>query len=232
MGRQISSDNAYGGAHGLARTAQLMRERGSGRQTDFTNYATRRLAERGRLREEDPIKLQHVVTEIAYARGSSSATGYVPSDRPLGPLRPPPEAMGWPDSTLREHYDDRARTADGSTLRQQIATNEAEIRARARLDSVRFPASPQPMTNPTAPRSARPKLGTGSTRVAPKSRRTPQHSARTTRVRCRPGRSAPTTAETERSGTPWTPTRVSPTAAHRPRSSRSANATSGKMACP
>src|SRR5690606_33886971 len=87
---------------------------------------------RGLLREEDPIKLQRAVTEIAYAyaRGGSSATGYVPSDSPLGPSRPLPEAMGWPDSTLREQYDDRARTADGSSLRQQSATNEAEIRTR------------------------------------------------------------------------------------------------------
>ena len=88
--------------------------------------------ERGLLREEDPIKLQRAVTEIAYsyARGGSTATGYVPGDSPLGPSRPLPEAMGWPDLTLREQYDDSARTADGSTLRQQSATNEAEIRTR------------------------------------------------------------------------------------------------------
>jgi len=130
--RQTSSDNAYGRARELARTAQFMREWSSGTQTDFTNYAARRLAERGLLREEDPIKLQRAVTEIAnaYARGGSSEAGYVPSDSPLGPSRPLPEAMGWPDSTLREQYDDSARTADGSTLRQQSATNEAEIRAR------------------------------------------------------------------------------------------------------
>jgi len=130
--RQTSSDNAYGRARELSRTAHFMREWSSGTQTDFTNYAARRLAERGLLREEDPIKLQRAVSEIAYAyaRGGSSATGYVPSDSPLGPSRPLPEAMGWPDSTLKEQYDDRARTADGSALRQQSATNEAEIRAR------------------------------------------------------------------------------------------------------
>ena len=49
----------------FARTAQFMREWSSGTQTDFTNYAARRLAERGLLREEDPIKLQRAVTEIA-----------------------------------------------------------------------------------------------------------------------------------------------------------------------
>ncbi|MCK7468926.1 MAG: hypothetical protein MZU91_12910 [Desulfosudis oleivorans] len=38
--------------------------------------------------------------------------------------------MGWPDSSLREQYDANARAADSSALRQQTATNEAEIRAR------------------------------------------------------------------------------------------------------
>jgi conjugal transfer mating pair stabilization protein TraG len=130
--RQTSSDNAYGRARELARTAQFMREWSSGTQTDFTNYAAQRLAERGLLREDDPIKLQRAVTEIAYsyARGGNSATGYVPSDSPLVPSRPLPEAMGWPDSTLREQFDDSTRTEDGSRLRQQSATNEAEIRSR------------------------------------------------------------------------------------------------------
>jgi conjugal transfer mating pair stabilization protein TraG len=130
--RQTSSDSAYGQARELARTAQFMREWSSGTQTDFTNYAARRLAERGLLREEDPIKLQRAVTEIAYsyARGGSSATGYVPNDSPLVPSRPLPETMGWPDATMREQYEASARTGDGSAIREQIATNEAEIRAR------------------------------------------------------------------------------------------------------
>jgi conjugal transfer mating pair stabilization protein TraG len=130
--RQTSSDNAYGRARELARTAQFMREWSSGTQTDFTNYAARRLAERGMLREEDPIKLQRAVTEIAYsyARGGSSATGYVPSDSPLSPSRPLPEAMSWPDSTLREQYDANRRAADGAALGQQTSANESEIRAR------------------------------------------------------------------------------------------------------
>jgi conjugal transfer mating pair stabilization protein TraG len=130
--RQASSDTAYGRARELARTAQFMREWSSGTQTDFTNYAAQRLAERGLLREEDPIKLQRAVTEIAYsyARGGSSASGYVPIDNPLGPSRPLPETMGWPDSSLREQYDDRARTDDIGALHQQTTTNEAEIRAR------------------------------------------------------------------------------------------------------
>ena len=48
--RQTSSESAYGRAKELARTAQFMREWSSGTQTDFTNYAARRLAERGLLR--------------------------------------------------------------------------------------------------------------------------------------------------------------------------------------
>jgi len=132
--RHTSSDSAYGRARELARTAQFMREWSSGTQTDFTNFAARRLAERGLLREDDPIKLQRAVTEIAYsyARGGSSATGYVPGDNPLIPSQPLPEAMGWPDSSLRAQFDDSARTADDSTLHQQTAINEAEIRARQR----------------------------------------------------------------------------------------------------
>lgn len=130
--RQTSSDSAYGRARELARTAQFMREWSSGTQTDFTNYAARRLAERGLLREEDPIKLQRAVTEIAYsyARGGSSATGYVPIDSPLVPSRPLPETMGWPDSSLREQYDANRRAAEGTAIGQQTSANESEIRAR------------------------------------------------------------------------------------------------------
>jgi len=130
--QQTSSDSAYGQARELARTARFMREWSSGIQTDFTNYAARRLAERGLLREEDPIKLQRAVTEIAYsyARGGNSTAGYVPIDNPLGPSRPLHETMGWPDSSLQEQYDLRARSADSSAIRQQTEANEAEIRTR------------------------------------------------------------------------------------------------------
>jgi hypothetical protein len=149
--RQSSSDSAYGQARELARTAQFMREWSSGTQTDFTNYAARRLAERGLLREEDPIKLQRAVTEIAYsyARGGSSGTGYVPSDSPLMPSRPLLEAMGWPDSTLKEQYDADRRAADGTALRQKSSANESEIRG----SQTRQRAAPtQPVGNDLAGR--------------------------------------------------------------------------------
>ena len=230
--RQTSSDNAYGQARELARTAQFMREWSSGTQTDFTNYAARRLAERGLLREEDPIKLQRAVTEIAYsyARGGSSATGYVPSDSPLGPSRPLPEAMGWPDSSLREQYDaNRAR--GGRQLHSANRPRPTKPRsARARLASAPYPANRWAMTWPVASAPAKPKRRPRSTRVAARSRRTPELSARTTSPRCESARSAPTTAATERSGIRWAPTRASPTSALRPRSSRSANGISTKMA--
>ncbi len=129
--RQTSSDSAYGRAKELARTAQFMREWSSGTQTDFTNYAAQRMAERGLLREEDPIKLQRAVTEIAYsyARGGSAATGYVPADSPLGPSQPLPSAMGW-SSPLRDQHDNKVRGGDSSAIGEQASRNDADIRAR------------------------------------------------------------------------------------------------------
>ena len=129
--RQSSSDSAYGRAKELARTAQFMREWGSGTQTDFTNYAAQRLAERGLLREEDPIKMQRAVAEIAYsyARGGTAASGYVPTDSPLGPSQPLPEVMGW-QSPLRDQYDSQVRGADGSAITDQANRNDADVRAR------------------------------------------------------------------------------------------------------
>ncbi|OQC18068.1 conjugal transfer protein TraG N-terminal domain-containing protein [Candidatus Skiveiella danica] len=129
--RQSSSDSAHGRAKELARTAQFMREWGSGTQTDFTNYAAQRLAERGLLREEDPINLQRAVTEIAYsyAQGGRTASGYVPTDSPLGPSQPMPEAMGW-SSPLRDQYDSQVRGGNGSAISEQVTRNDADIRAR------------------------------------------------------------------------------------------------------
>ena len=129
---QSSSENAYGRAKELARTAQFMREWSSGAQTDFTNYAARRLAERGLLREEDPIKLQRAVTEIAYtyARGGNVASNFVPSDSPLLPSQPLPELLGWPSSTLRSEHHQSERPSVTAAVRDQAITNEAAIRAR------------------------------------------------------------------------------------------------------
>jgi conjugal transfer mating pair stabilization protein TraG len=129
--RQSSSDSAYGRAKELARTAQFMREWSSGTQTDFTNYAAQRLSQRGLLHEEDPIKMQRAVAEIAYsyARGGSAASGYVPTDSPLGPSQPLPDAMGW-QSSLRGQYDSQARRADDSAITDKANRNDADIQAR------------------------------------------------------------------------------------------------------
>jgi hypothetical protein len=129
--KQSSSDIAYGRAKELARTAQFMREWSSGTQTDFTNYAAQRLADRGLLREEDPIKLQRAVTEIAYsyARGGNAASGYVPNDSPLDPSQPLPEAMGW-QSSLRDQYEHQVRDGKINPIIEQSRYNDAEIQAR------------------------------------------------------------------------------------------------------
>ena len=137
--QQVSSDKAYVQAKELARTAQFMREWSSGTQTDFTNYAAQRLAERGLLREEDPIKLQRAITEIAYtyARGGSAVTGYVPSDSPLGPNKPLTETMGWPSSSLRGQFEDEVRGSDHTAIPRQTASNNAESQARQDRERLR-----------------------------------------------------------------------------------------------
>jgi conjugal transfer mating pair stabilization protein TraG len=130
--RQSASDNAYGRAKELARTAQFMREWSSGAQTDFTNYAADRLSERGLLREDDPIKLQRAVTEIAfaYAKGGNVGNQFVPGDNPLAPSRPLPQLLGWPSSALREDFDQTDRSGYTDALRNQAATNDSTIRER------------------------------------------------------------------------------------------------------
>ena len=129
---QSSSENAYGRARELARTAQFMREWSSGAQTDFTNYAARRLSERGLLREDDPIKLQRAVSEIAfaYAKGGDVGNQFVPGDSPLTPSRPPTQLLGWTSSTLRDDFDQSDASRNVDAMRNQAATNDSAIRER------------------------------------------------------------------------------------------------------
>ena len=96
-----------------------MREWSSGAQTDFTNYAARRLSERGLLREDDPIKLQRAVSEIAYAyaKGGQVGSQFVPGDNPLAPSLPPPQLLGWPSSALREDFDQANTSSNIDALR-------------------------------------------------------------------------------------------------------------------
>ncbi len=128
--RQSSSELAHTRARDTARVAQFMREWSSGAQTDFTNYAAQRLAERGLLREEDPIKLQRAVTEIAYsyARGGEVGATFIPNDTPLEPTRTPAQLLGWPETSLREEYGQASIGADG--VRNQVTVNDASVRDR------------------------------------------------------------------------------------------------------
>src|SRR5512134_2176944 len=143
--------------------------------------------------------------------------------------RPLPEAMGWPDLTLREQYDANRRAADGPGLSQDTSANESEIRVRQTRQRA---VLSQPVGNDLAGRFRASEAETKAKidRGARKSRRTPELSARTTRRRCASARSVPTMAETERSGIRWAPTRASQTSALRPRLSRSASGTSTKTA--
>lgn len=126
---QSSSENAFSRAKELARTAQFMREWSAGAQTDFTNYAARRLSERGLLREDDPVKLQRAVTEIAfaYAKGGDVGTQFVPGDNPLAPSRPLPHLLGWPSSSLREDFEQTDSSGNTNAMRIQAATNDAAV---------------------------------------------------------------------------------------------------------
>ena len=128
LDRQSSSELAHATAKETGRVAQFMREWSSGAQTDFTNYAARRLSERGLLREEDPVKLQRAVTDIAYsyARGGDVGASYVPNDSPLGPAR----LLGWSETTLQEEYGRDA-------VSNQAVTNDAAIRDRQSMQRVR-----------------------------------------------------------------------------------------------
>ncbi len=129
---QSASESAYGRAKELARTAQFMREWSSGAQTDFTNYAARRLSERGLLREEDPIRLQRAVTEIAhgYAKGGSVGENFVPADSPLVPNHSPPQSLGWTPSALRDDFNRESRSGNADVVRTQSVTNDARLSER------------------------------------------------------------------------------------------------------
>jgi conjugal transfer mating pair stabilization protein TraG len=127
---QSASENAYGRSRELTRAAQFMSEWSSGAQTDFTNYAARRLSERGLLREDDPIKLQRAVTEIAfgYAKGGDVGSQFVPGDSPLAPSRPLPQLLGWGSSTLRDDFNKNDAPRNVDAVRGQAAENAGAIR--------------------------------------------------------------------------------------------------------
>src|SRR5581483_11931411 len=129
LDRQSSSELAHARAKETGRVAQFMREWSSGAQTDFTNYAARRLSERGLLREEDPMKLQRAVTEIAYsyAKGGDVGETFIPKDARLEPTRSPTQLLRWPDTTLREEYG-QAVSSNAHAVPDQSASNNATLR--------------------------------------------------------------------------------------------------------
>ena len=138
LDHQSTSEQAYGRAKELARAAQFMREWSSGAQTDFTNYAARRLDERGLLREEDPIRLQRAVSEIAYsyAKGGEVGGQFVSGDTPFAASHSVPELLGWTTSTLRDEFGQPDASRSTDALRNQADANNEAIRDRQSLLSV------------------------------------------------------------------------------------------------
>jgi conjugal transfer mating pair stabilization protein TraG len=126
---QASSDRAHGQARELSRAAQFMREWSSGAQTDFTNYAVRRLADRSQLTEEDPLKLQRAVTEIAYAYakgGNLGESGFAPVDSPLLPSTPLMGVLAWPAQPLSGEFG--VAPASTRAINDDWARNDEAVR--------------------------------------------------------------------------------------------------------
>ena len=139
LDRQSSSELAHAHAKETGRVAQFMREWSSGAQTDFTNYAAQRLSERGLLREDDPIRLQRAVTEVAYsyARGGDVGPTFIPSDTPFEPTRSPAQLLGWPDTTLGDEYGQGSMGLGAGGVWSGSASNDAAVRERQAMHGVR-----------------------------------------------------------------------------------------------
>jgi hypothetical protein len=82
------------------------------------------------LREDDPIKLQRAVTEIAfgYAKGGDVGSQFVTGDSPLAPSNPLPQLLGWGSSTLRDDFGQSDAPRNVDTVRGQAATNNDVVR--------------------------------------------------------------------------------------------------------
>jgi conjugal transfer mating pair stabilization protein TraG len=127
--RQTTSEQSHTRARELSRVAQFMREWSSGAQTDFTNFAARRLAERGLLREEDPIKLQRAISEIAYgyAKGGNVGAQFIPADSPTLPTPSPSQLLGWESTRLSKNEDSTKNTA---TVKASAEANDNAVRTQ------------------------------------------------------------------------------------------------------
>jgi conjugal transfer mating pair stabilization protein TraG len=128
--RQSATEQAYTRARELSRVAQFIREWSSGTQTDFTNFAAHRLSERGLLREDDPIKLQRAVSEIAYAyaKGGEVGNRFISMDSPMPFTPPPAQLLGWPSNQLPTNQPETHGNSD--KLRAAASRNEGEVRDR------------------------------------------------------------------------------------------------------
>ncbi len=159
---QNSTEVAYAKAKEIARTAQFMREWSSGTQTDFTNYAAKRLAERGLLKEEDPIALQRAVTEIAmdYAKGGDGPGGFVASSNPIGPERLSPDPQHWRSGVLATEYRDAVESLAGNDVK---ATEQSAHRNQLRRRQAEAGTTPTASTTDdvgTRLKADRAKVGT------------------------------------------------------------------------
>ena len=130
LDHQTSAESSYARSKELGRVAQFMREWSSGAQTDFTNYAARRLAERGLLREDDPIALQRTVSEIAYAyaKGGDVAGAFIPRESPLGPSMPVGQSLGWSSGGLHDEFARSRTEPESGDIRDQAGHNESAVR--------------------------------------------------------------------------------------------------------
>lgn len=132
LDHQTAAESSYARSKELGRVAQFMREWSSGAQTDFTNYAAVRLAERGQLRIEDPLALQRSVIEIAYAYAKGGEVGgrFVPNDIPFVPSQVPSQSLGWSADSLGDEFSASRATARSTAVREESAGNDAAVRER------------------------------------------------------------------------------------------------------
>jgi len=129
---QSTSEHAVSRAKELARVAQFMNEWSRGAQTDFTNFAVRRLSERGLLREDDPIILQRAVSDIAYsyAKGGEVGSTFIPLDSPIRPSTPPSQLLGWGSSDVIPGKANTNRTANEAAISTTREQNEMAVQNR------------------------------------------------------------------------------------------------------
>lgn len=129
LDHQSTSEHSQMRAKELARVAQFMREWSNGTQTDFTNFAARRLSERGLLREEDPIKLQRAVSDIAfaYAKGGEVGSQFVPADSPILPTPSLGQLLGWESTQVKPDKNGGNNTTNATMVSNAMEKNDNTV---------------------------------------------------------------------------------------------------------